>query len=291
MLMTKYTFIKTLHRIAFLVLAIPSVAFSQHHGEGHDEGSIAKTFSSTVLMNDQTVEPVHKNAFEFIVQHRFGQIKNEKDLFGIFGDANLRFGLGYGLTKNLTIGVGASKFKSIYDFEYKYLIIRQGGEHHSPVSVCFTGDLARSASAKEYFIDNKNEYHALDRFSYTNELLVARRLNDKLALQAGFDYTHVNIADEGLEHDHMGMSITGTYKLVKNTAIMFEYDLPFSHEEKGPKADVGLGCEISTEKSTVQVFICGSNKIIHQEIRAFNQNEWTKEELFIGFNITRHFTF
>src|ERR1043166_1477534 len=81
---------------------------------------VKNTFENGVQINNQTVETTSRNGLEMMIQHRFGEIKNNTDLYGIFAPANIRFGLSYGVIKNLSVGVGVTKARMQYDFEWKY---------------------------------------------------------------------------------------------------------------------------------------------------------------------------
>ena len=46
------------------------------------------------------------------IQHRFSLIDNIHDIYGIYGAANTRIGLSYGITDRLMIGAGTTKDSS-----------------------------------------------------------------------------------------------------------------------------------------------------------------------------------
>ena len=43
---------------------------------------VKSTFENGVLINNQTVEGPNRKSLDFMIQHRFGLIKDEKDLYG-----------------------------------------------------------------------------------------------------------------------------------------------------------------------------------------------------------------
>ena len=43
------------------------------------------------------------------IQHRFAQIEEIADIFGIYGSANTRIGLSYGITDKIMIGLGTTR--------------------------------------------------------------------------------------------------------------------------------------------------------------------------------------
>src|SRR3569832_191751 len=135
--------IKNIFQIAFatLLIAMPALLFAQDAEQptAPVKKEVKKTFENIVLINNQTVETMNKKALDFVIQHRFGTIVDDNDLYGLFAPSNIRLGLTYGITRNLSAGVGATKNKHLYDLNWKYVMLRQtkpGGMH---VTVTFFG--------------------------------------------------------------------------------------------------------------------------------------------------------
>ena len=114
-------------KLILLALLVSPAVFAQETGNAGDAKSTADetskparkdvkyTFENSVLINNQTIETTHKKTLEMMIQHRFGEIENFDDLGGLFGSSNIRLGLNYGITKRLSIGVGATKNKKLYN--------------------------------------------------------------------------------------------------------------------------------------------------------------------------------
>ena len=60
---------------------------------------------------------------EFIISHRFGRISTGIDDFFGLDVANVRFSLEYGVTNDLTGGIGRNSFEKVYDGFLKYGIL------------------------------------------------------------------------------------------------------------------------------------------------------------------------
>jgi hypothetical protein len=103
---------------------------------------VRATFENGVVINNQTVENSGNKSLDFIIQHRFGLIKDSKDLFGLYAPSNIRLGLNYGITDRLGLGVGATKNKYLFDFQEKYVLLKQTKEKGTPVSVTYFFDVA-----------------------------------------------------------------------------------------------------------------------------------------------------
>src|SRR3954471_18789819 len=93
------------------------------------------TFKTVRICNAQTIETVKRNHLDFRIAHRFGNIYNS-DLhnsinntfqtffgFGVIND--VRFSFDYGLTEDITIGIGRNTANSLLDGSVKWKILKQ----------------------------------------------------------------------------------------------------------------------------------------------------------------------
>lgn len=269
---------------------------------GKNSTPIKRTFEHGVLINNQTIETNLKNELGFMIQHRFGVIKDGYDLYGIYAPANIRLGLTYGITKDFTVGLGVTKNKMQYDLEWKYKILGQNKSGFSPVTVTYYGDIARSEAPSSRFKNQTNELKEANRLTFFNELMIARKIDNHLSVQAGVNFAHVNLVDSTtLTHDRMGFSFITRYKfspqssvqLIYNTNIMsFDKDFKSLSNPKDPlRADFGIGYEVSTGSHQFQIFLCSADGILNQDIRFFNSNDFFNNQIIFGFNITRQWGF
>lgn len=73
------------------------------------------TFKGSRLINGHSVMTRNKGSLEFLIAHRFGLINSGGyELFGL-DNANVRFGLEYGLLDQLTVGIGRNSFEKTYE--------------------------------------------------------------------------------------------------------------------------------------------------------------------------------
>ena len=74
------------------------------------ENIVSATFKGTRIVNGHSIENRKNKELEFIISHRFGRVNTGfEELFGL-DQANIRFALEYGLTDDLTAGLGRSSF-------------------------------------------------------------------------------------------------------------------------------------------------------------------------------------
>ncbi len=120
------------------------------------EKPLAKAaFESGYFIAEQTVALPPAQTLEFILQHDFGTIQNHwKDLYGIWGSTNIRFGLSYTITKDLEVGFGTTRKKMLQDFSLKYVLARQRKDGF-PVSITVYGNVAIDCRNKSALGNNK----------------------------------------------------------------------------------------------------------------------------------------
>ena len=148
------------------------------------------TFSSNYLIDEQTVMVPIKGTFEFYIMHRFGTVNQGiSNFFGVFEQANMRFAFTYVPIKDLQIGFGFGNFNITVDGNVKYAILKETKDNSMPVSVTYYGLMAMNttkATTSNYIVTTS------DRFSYFNQILIARKISDKFSVQAGIAITHFN---------------------------------------------------------------------------------------------------
>jgi hypothetical protein len=257
---------------------------------------VKSTFEHGVVINNHTVEAPRKKSLDFIIQHRFGVMKDEKDLFGLFAPANIRMGLGYGITDKLSVAMGVTKRNMTYDFEAKYVILKQTREKGMPFSLAYLGNVSKSSSSNDNFINSEGEYKPAFKYTFFHELMIARKFNSKLSLQLGGTYSHFNIIDSVYQqHDFIGVSAVGRYKFSPQSSILIDMDYlvnaPDLSDEMQPKPNLSIGYEVSTGSHQFQIFVTTADAILEHDNLVFNTNDFTKKDLLIGFNITRNWGF
>lgn len=254
---------------------------------------VGNTFESIWLIDNQTVQVPLKKTFEFDIQHRFGTIENGYDDFwGLYAPSNIRLGFGYTPIDNLMVSVGFSKFNLLWDFNIKYAIFKEQGERPFPVSITYFGNMAVDTRDGENFVNNT------DRFSFFNQIMVAKKLTRDFSVQGSLNYSHMNavegyVNEEGevegkMKNDHISFSLVGRYKISDAFAFIADYDQPLTeHPMNNPNPNISFGVELATPLHAFQVFIGNYQWIVPQYNNFYNQNDYTDGAFLIGFNITR----
>jgi hypothetical protein len=256
-------------------------------GSRIEKESTEESFNGPVLINNQTVDKVPKREFEVSYQQRFGRIQNDADMFGLFSPSNLRLGLDYGIGRRISIGVGATEQKRIYDLNLKYILFRQDRIGRMPVTIAYFGEVARSGLCNDNFINAEGRYDPLYRLSYFHELMVARKWNEQFSLQAAFTYSHFNLIETNKVNANFGVSFLGSCKLSTKAALIADLDYPVAQIcLDHSKPNIGVGVEFTGSTNTVQLFVTTANNIVNDELRVENSNDLFKREFLIGFNLS-----
>lgn len=255
-------------------------------------------FASGILIDNQTTFIPTVKTLEYQIQHKFGTLDNGfSDLFGLYAPgANIRMALNYVLMKNLQVGYGLSRVNMYSDFSVKYTILEQTRQNTIPVAVGIYGNMAIDGRPDESFGDN---YSFTNRFSYFAQLIVGRRINDFVSVQANASFTHYNIVEPLMDHDKISVGFNGRVNFSPQSSILFQYDVPLKvkwiaeHREflNPAKPNFGLGWEIRTSTHAFHIYLSSSDGMIPQHNAMFNQNDWTNGDLMFGFSITRYWGF
>ena len=250
------------------------------------------TFGSTTLVDMNTTETPYKGGLQLEIQHRFSLIENYHNLFGIYGSANTRIGLNYGITDRLMVGAGTTKDNKLQDIQWKYAILQQTEDNKIPVSLSYYGNIVLDLRDKEAF-GPAESFKQIHRLSYFTQLIVARKINKVFSVEVAPSLAYFNSVQEnadstsGYKNLNIGISAGARANVFGSHSIIVEYDQLLTKQDIAvqPKPNLSLGWEISTATHTFQIFAANYNQIINQRNLVFNTNDWKKSQWLIGFNI------
>jgi hypothetical protein len=269
---------------------------------------VAYTFKSTRIICGQSIEMTKKNALDFRVVHRFGNI------------ADLSVGTGF--------SKGYGPVQELYNINLKYKLLKQTRDFKIPVSITLYGDAAVSGSKADPFTGNPWKYTVTDttthvttrygsaahRFSYVLQALIACKATEWLSLQLSPSFVWRNYVGPGtqsaLGQDKNGMFFLGLSaraKLSKRQAIVFEYFLPITqnnatYREYFPMLRgnmnaayypcLNLGYEIETGGHVFTINLTNTGGLMENDFLPYNSNaNWAKGQFKLGFAISRVFQF
>jgi hypothetical protein len=196
------------------------------------------------------------------------------------------------------------------DASAKYSIFTQTKGKY-PVSLTYYGNLAYNTKSDP---DHEIYQHNSDRLTFFNQILIARKITDKLSIQIAPSFSHQNVVNgyfvkydsanlevkPEMEHNHFAISFAARYKLTDVTSVMMNYDQPITqHTKNNPNPSFSFGVEFNTSSHSFQLFFTSYQYLVPQINNLYNTNNPlnhnVKEdggypfspEFLIGFNITR----
>jgi len=287
---------------------------------------VKNTFQSVWIIDNQTVMVPIKGTFEMDIMHRFGLWnKGYEDFWGFFAPSNIRLGFSYAPVARLNVGLGITKTTMaviphtekpssvsgpMWDGSLKYSIFTQTKGKY-PVSLTYYANAAYNTKKDP---DKEVYRYSSDRFTYFHQLLIARKITDKLSIQIAPSVSHQNAVNgyfvqhdsanlkvkPEMIHDHFAIALSARYKLTDVTSVMMNYDQPITkHTKNNPNPNFSFGLEFNTSSHSFQLFFTSYQYMIPQINNLYNSNNplnhKTTEnggypfspEFLIGFNITR----
>jgi hypothetical protein len=249
----------------------------------------AGTFKATQIINTPTVEAPGKNGLQFLIMHRFGRVN--EGAYALFGldNATIRFGLDYGLTDRVSIGVGRSSLDKTYDGSIKWKALQQT-KGKMPVTASLYGLITHTTlkySDKPYIT---SKY----RTSYVTQLLLARKLSSRFSLQLSPAWIHFNLVPTRQDQNELfAMGIGGRVKLTKRTSFNAEYNFLPTSQVRSTEVhhSVSFGFDIETGGHVFQLVFTNSEGMTAPYYLAKTPGLWGDGDIFFGFNISRAFSF
>ena len=248
------------------------------------------TFKTTRLINGHTVENVGKGVMDVKISHRFGKINGGGyELFGL-DNATMRMGFDFGITDYLMVGVGRSTYQKTYDAFFKVKLLRQSkGKRNMPITLSYVPTIALKTLK---FEDPARKNYFSSRLYYSHQLIIGRKFSEQTSLQLMPTYIHRNlvalIADP---NDLLSIGIGGRQKLSKRISLNVEYYYQIP-EYKLPNStnSLSVGFDIETGGHVFQLHFTNSQGMNERSFVSETTGDWSKGDIFFGFNISRVFT-
>lgn len=286
---------KSIISFAFLLLIFPLYAQDiddlLEEATGSETEYVTATFKSTRIVSGHSIERMPEGQLDFRISHRFGEVNTGAyNLWGI-DQANIHFGFDYGVTNWLMIGVGRGTYEKTYDGLVKFSILRQSsGAKVMPVSLSFLSTIAINSLRWE----GQGELPFWNRASYSSQLLVARKFNERFSFEINPTYIHRNMVDTELDpNDLWALGVGSRFKLTRRLSLNAEYYfvVPPMNDYRSNKTynPLSIGLDIDTGGHIFQIHVTNSLAMIEKGFVGETTGQWTKGGIHLGFNISRVF--
>lgn len=273
---------------------------------------VITTFKGSKVINAQTTETVKAKTCDFNIAHLFGNIGAKSNggihtLYGLDNVSDVRFGLDFGITNDITLGIGRSKQKEMIDALAKYRILTQTTDNHIPFSLAIYGDLGYDPRQAAFFYNGldpnasfkKNDLH---RISYVTQVIIARKFGNRFSMELLPTYQHRNYvlaninADNGAAetNDLISMGAAFRFKITNRVLIIGDYFYTLSKYRNNNTANpfyqpLSIGVEIETGGHVFHLNFSNTSGIIENNFIPYTTDNWLKGGFKFGFNISRVF--
>ena len=252
------------------------------------ENIVSATFKGTRIVNGHSIENRKNKELEFIISHRFGRVNTGfEELFGL-DQANIRFALEYGLTDDLTAGLGRSSFEKTYDGYLKYRLLKQKtGANAFPFAVSLFGSIA----AKSQKAIAGNERTFAESLFYVGQVLIAKKVNSSLSIQVTPTYVHRNLATIAADpHDIFALGFGTRVKLSKRVSLNAEYYQQFQNLTSiNARNSLAFGVDIETGGHVFQIILSNAITMVEKSFITETTGNFFGGDIHLGFNLSRTF--
>ena len=272
---------------------IDPMSLLQGLAEAPKDEPVIATFKATRLINQQTIEVGGTRSLDFRIHHHFGPFNSGAyDFWGIDGGASIRLGLEYSYNGRLQFGLGRTSYEKQIDGFLKYRLLRQSKSGSMPISVTlFSGAYRNGVNGLKISGVDKFNY-ASDRLSFVQQIIIARKIDEKLSIQITPTMVHYNLVENLADNnDAYFLGIAGRYKISNRTAITYEYGAKLLNYSESKYYDsMGIGLDIETGGHVFQMFLTNSFGMTENQTFARTNSSWADRGFRLGFNVSRMFT-
>lgn len=275
--------------ILFLFL-FPLLTYSQNDLLSGVDIPIAKekvnsAFKALKIVNLESTKLAAKGDLYFVVAHRFGSIQDGFEGFYGLDNANTQIKFIYGVTDGLH--VSAARNQLAYDFALKYALFPQI-KNGFPVTIAGFSSLSINNTLKE---SDYPELKFENRLTYVTQLLISRKFTDKLSLEVVPTFFHENFVENELQsNSQYAIGFGGRYKFAKRWSLNIDYAAHLNRASNSLYNNpLSIGFDLETGGHVFQMHFTNSQGIDEAGYLARTTGDWSKGDVFFGFNLARVF--
>jgi hypothetical protein len=268
-----------------------------------DENTVSSpvlaTFKGTRIITGQSNENISKKHLNFLILHRFGELKDDAWYYSLLGldAATIRLAFDYGITDKLMVGIGRSNVGKVYDISLKYKIMQQttGGKKNFPLAISYYGNMGLNSTT---FQDQTRDNYFSSRLNFCNQLIIARKVSPSISIQITPTMVHRNLVAKTSDPNTVyALGLGGSFKITRSTRFNIEYYPRLNGREEltpgGKRYNdyLALGFDIETGGHVFQLMFSNSTFMYEQGFVAQTTGSWSDLGIRLGFNLSRTFSF
>jgi hypothetical protein len=249
---------------------------------------VKNAFKSSRVINGHSMEMIGKGVLDFRILHRFGTINSGyRELFG-FDQASMRMGFDYGVSKNLSIGIGRSTFKKELDAFFKWRMIHQRKKVKPiPFSLLWISGITMITTK----VTDPQIYYFTNRLGFYNQMIIGRKFGQAFTLQFSPTLVHLNLVDFKTDYnDMLSLGIGGRIKLSNRSAFIIDaFPLLYGARKNYNVFPLSIGFDIETGGHVFQLHVSNARGVNEKAFVTETTEQWQNGEIRIGFNLSRVF--
>ncbi len=139
--------------------------------------------------------------------------------------------------------------------------------------------------------DNFSNFEFKHRLTYLSELLVSRKINEKLSLQISPIVFHENyVENDNQENTQFALGTGGRYKLSRFVTFNVDYAYHFNRADNTLfRNPLSIGFDIETGGHVFQLLFTNSESLNDSGFLTNTTGDWGDGDFFFGFNLSRVF--
>ena len=288
----------TLKPIIFLFVAalVATKSFAQDEDllkslgeEKPQKEYVFNAFKSSRVIMSHSMEMLRPGVLDFRILHRFGNINQGLSEFFGLDQATIRLGLDYGITNNLTVGIGRGTLKKEVDGFIKWRAIQQStGPKSLPFSLVA---VAGSTIVGAPWSDPNRKNYFSSRVGYYGQAIIGRKFSENLTLQLMPTMLHRNFVETSADpNDLYAAGIGGRMKLTKRISLNVDYYYVVNQNDlRDVHNPLSIGFDIETGGHVFQLHFTNAVGMNERAFLTETTNDWGKGDIQFGFNISRAF--
>jgi hypothetical protein len=250
---------------------------------------VFNAFKSSRVIMSHSMEMLRPGVLDFRILHRFGNVNQGISEFFGLDQATIRLGLDYGISSDLTVGIGRGSFKKEIDGFIKYRAIQQAtGPRSVPFSLVVIGGSTligapwANPARKNYFSS---------RLGYYGQAVIGRKFSERITLQLSPTFLHRNFVETVADpNDLYAAGVGGRIKLSKRVSLNVDYYyVTNQNDARDLHNPLSLGLDIETGGHVFQLHFTNAVGMNERVFLTETTNDWGKGDIQFGFNISRAF--
>ncbi len=278
--------------LVFVSFLLSQLSFSQDdlldeiENDTQQEKFQQPAFKAMKIGNLQSTKIAAKGDLYMYVSHRFGTLKDGISTFFGFDNANTKIQMVYGVCEAIQIGASRESLRKTYATSAKFKLLSQSEKVLFNVVGYLTANINTELSKDRYPLLKYG-----DRMSYASQILVSRRINNKISIEVAPTYVRQNLVLEPeQEHNQYLLGMGGRLKLNKRLSFNCDYAYHLNRYKNSIYNNpLTVGIDIETGGHVFQLLFSNAQSTNEPGFMSNAEGNWNKGDVFFGFNIVRVF--